>query len=131
MRIGNWENELVNYLEISNSISFEWGQNDCCLWVSKFVDKIKGYNNSKDWIGLYDTEEGANALMQSRGFADTAAIADSVLPVKPLKQAKRGDIILHPCGALGICDGRRSYFLTPDKGLSVMLTLQCVKAWEL
>lgn len=130
MRIENWETELYSYLEASKSLQFEWGVNDCALWASSFVDKITGSAFADNWRGLYNDEDGANALMAGRGFANCEAVADSLAESKPVKRAGRGDIVLHPSGALGICDGRKSYFLTPDKGLAAILTVSCKKAWK-
>lgn len=130
MRIEGWDAVLVEYLRAAEQLSFEWGQNDCALWASGYVDRVTGSNHADAWRGLYHTEEGALALMAERGFADPCAIADSILKRRPLRLAKRGDLVLHPTGALGICDGRRSYFLMPERGISPFPTLQCVKAWE-
>lgn len=130
MRIDNWEQVLADYLTASQTLQFEWGKNDCALWASSFVDMVTGQAIAEGWRGFYDSEAGANALMLERGFANCEAIADYHLQQKPLKMASRGDLVLHPCGALGICDGRRSYFLSPDRGFSAMLTIQCKKAWE-
>lgn len=130
MRIDGWENILYDYLNKSKDLCFEWGANDCALWASSFVDLITGSNYASDWRGLYNTEEGAASLMAERGFANCEAIADNYLQEKILKLASRGDLVLHETGALGICAGRISYFLTPNSGLVAVMTRTCKKAWE-
>lgn len=130
MRIDGWDALLHDYLERSRSISFEWGANDCCLWVARWVDLVTGTSVCDEWDGQYDSEAGALTLMQERGFSEPAAIADSVLPKVPLQYAGRGDIVLHPTGALGICDGRTSYFLLPRHGMTPVPTMMCRKAWK-
>lgn len=129
MKNDGWELVLANYLREASGLSFVWGENDCALWASTFVDLITGSTHADEWRGLYDTEEGALALMQERGFADCAAIADSHLEETPIELAQRGSIVLHPSGALGICDGRRSFFLLQDRGITAFPTLSCPKAW--
>lgn len=128
MRIDKWEDALADYLAVSQSLTFEWGVNDCSLWAARWVDLVTGSNHALDWQGLYGDEESANALMLERGFVNCEAIADANLSIKHVKKAGRGDLMLHESGALGICDGRRSYFLAPT-GLSAVLTITCKKAW--
>jgi hypothetical protein len=41
----------------------------------------------------------------------------------------RGDIMLHPQGMLGICDGAHAYFLT-ERGVTRIEFMKCVKAWS-
>lgn len=129
MRIETWDVSLIEYLDAAKNITFEWGVNDCALWASSFVDLITGSNYAADWINQYTNEEEAIALMTSRGFASYEEIADSHLPIIKTRQASRGDLVLHESGALGICDGRRSWFLGAS-GIGAVLTLSCVKAWR-
>ena len=129
MRIEHWEDQLYAYIEASKDLQFVWGQNDCSLWAAKWLDIVNGSNIVVDWLGLNGDEEGATALMAERGFANCEAVADSLFAAKHIRMASRGDMVLHQSGALGICDGRRSYFLTPDSGLGAVLTTTCRKAW--
>lgn len=129
MRTEGWEKSLYDYLEASKNTPFVWGQSDCAIWASSFVDTITGSSHASEWVGLYDDEEGATELMLARGYANPEAIADAFLDTKPVKTAQRGDLVLHPCGALGLCAGRLSYFLTPTKGLVATMTNACAKAW--
>jgi hypothetical protein len=128
MRAELWESTLAEYLTASEKTIFTWGENDCCLWVAKFVDAITGSNIATDWIGQYSTQEEAQAFMESQGFTSPEEIADHHLSEMPITKVGRGDIVLHPQGALGICAGRKSYFLIPV-GLTTLNTLQCHKAW--
>lgn len=129
MRFSNWDLTLSAYIESSKSTVFEWGVNDCALWASRFVALITGSEHAVAWQGLYDTEETAAALMLARGFSGVEAIADSILDIVPVKLAQRGDLILF-AGALGICDGRKSYILTLEQGMVSVLTTRCLKAWK-
>lgn len=131
MRKENWELLLAEYLRQSESLSFQWGSNDCALWASRWVDVATGSEHAPEWEGQYDTAETAQAFMESRNFTSPEDIADAHLPIRDsIAYAKRGDLVLHPDGALGICHGRNSYFLLESRGLSAVRTNLCLKAWE-
>lgn len=130
VRLPGWEQILRTYLTESKSQPFEWGETDCCLWVARYVDAVTGTKHAIEWRGLYSTEPGAQALMQSRGFASPESIADAYLRCKPVSLASRGDVVSFEGGALGICAGRHSYFFVEGKGLSALPTLKCKSAWE-
>ncbi len=130
MRNEGWEKHLVDYIKSSEQASFAWGVNDCALWVGAFVDLITGSEFRKDWENLYDTEEGANALMQERGYSQSSDIMDFYLSKVPLRMAMRGDVVMNQAGCLGVCDGVYSYFLLPERGLTRFKTTQCRKAWR-
>lgn len=128
MRNQRWESTLASYLEQSSKIAFQWGVNDCALWVARYYDQLTGSTLSDEWAGLYDTEEGADQLLQERGYKSVTDIVDVFLPSKSLKFAQRGDIVAFN-GALGICDGRRSYILTKERGMFPILTSNCQRIW--
>jgi hypothetical protein len=130
MKRDGWEQILRDYISQSRSLEFEWGENDCCLWIGRYVDMVTGTEHTKDWHGQYTTEAGAEAFMASRGLPDPTAIADSYLPRKPVNRAGRGDIVSFEGGGLGICAGRYSYFFVEGKGLCALPTLKCLAAWE-
>lgn len=129
MRRQGWELVLADYL-LAKPV-FRWGVNDCALWVSFFCDAVTSSDHASRWQSRYDDEAGAVALMAERGYANPEAIADANLKAIPIQLARRGDCVLHPQGALGLCDGRRSYFLTENRGLTAWPTLKCLKAWEI
>lgn len=130
MRCENWDAILADYLEASKDIEFQWGVNDCALWASSFVDLITGSNHAASWRGQYSNEFEATELMTALGLPTPEAIADSILESIPVKRSMRGDLVLIHTGALGICAGRKSYFLAPEKGLVHILTISCTKAWK-
>ena len=130
MKVEGWQGVLYDYLERSQSLMFAWGENDCCLWVARFVDAVTGSEHARESEGQYNTEGGAYAYLESKGFFKTSDIADAYLMKKPIQKAGRGDLVMIEGGALGICDGRRSYFFVENKGLTALLTLKCLRAWE-
>lgn len=130
MRFDGWEQKLRQYLDDSNSTVFEWGVHDCALWAADWVYIGTGNDFGQNWRGRYSTALGAQRLMKQRGFKDAAAIADSHFEPIPVRLARRGDLVLHDEGNLGICNGLRSLFLAQGGGLLACDTLQCVAAWR-
>ena len=129
MRIEGWDLILNYYIRTSQSLVFSWGENDCCLWVARFADLITNSNLEAKLKNKYNTSRGAQKIMQENGFKNTSQVADCYFSAKPLSMAMRGDIVMHKDGALGICDGRKSYFLLETSGLIAANTNDCLKAW--
>jgi hypothetical protein len=130
VRKENWEYLLAEYVRQSQELEFAWGTNNCALWASRWVDTATDSGYAADWEGQYDSAEAAQAFMESRGFANPEAIADEHLATRPsVAYARRGDLVLHPDGALGICNGRASVFLIAH-GVTAFPTTRCLKAWE-
>ncbi len=130
MRKEGWEQVLAEYIRKAETQAFRWGAHDCALWVFRFCDEVNDTQHVKDWMGHYKTEAGAAKLMRKRGFANVAAVADSLVGIKPVRLAQRGDAVQHPQGHLGLCNGRMSYFLC-EGGAVTFLTRDCVRAWEI
>jgi hypothetical protein len=126
VRVEGWESLLAAHLQPTE---FVWGKHDCALWAADWVCKATGNDFGADWRGQYATEDEAQELMQARGFSGPEGIADAHLEPVPVALAHRGDIMLHPTGALGICAGAYSYFLT-GRGLTRIPTLLCKRAWR-
>lgn len=119
---------LADYLADALHRPFAWGSHDCALWAAAWVRLATGADHVSDWIGTYSTAAGAFRQMRLRGFDGVEGIAARHLPEKPVREAGRGDLMLHPSGALGICNGLASYFVT-EGGLIAEPTLACRKAW--
>ena len=126
MRAPGWEMLLPRY--VAESGPFAWGSNDCALWAAKWVRLCTGQDFTADWEGRYTTAAGAARRMLDLGYANVAEIASAALPEKPVAMAVRGDLLLHPSGALGICTGLQGSFLSAD-GLIADRTLDCERAW--
>ena len=127
-RSEGWERRLADYIAAAIDRPFAWGSHDCALWAATWVDLATGSTFAAEWAGLYKTQAGAWNAMKTRGFSGVAGIADRHLEGIPVNRASRGDLVLHPQGALGICHGVRSYFVT-ESGLAAEKTLACTRAW--
>ena len=129
MRIEGWESKLASHVEAAQKKTFAWGVDDCCLNSAEWVFKATGIDFFSDWKGQYDSEESALALIRERGYTDVPSIPDAHLTITPLMLARRGDLLLHPSGALGICVGLKGMFLT-SRGVIAAKTTSCVRAWR-
>lgn len=128
MRVEGWESLLAGHILEAYSRPFAWGTHDCVLWCADWVRKATGTDHAERYRGTYHTAAEAKALLRRRKWKSPAAAADKILPTKPVALARRGDIVLHPEGPLGICHGPRSHFLT-ETGVLAVPTLSCVHAW--
>lgn len=126
MRAENWPALLARHLDTPRP--FAWGTCDCALWAADWVRDCTGADPAGGWRGTYKTGRGAKAKLAAAGFSGVEALADSFLPSKPLPLAGRGDVVLHPSGALGVCNGLKSHFLTAS-GMLAEDTLACSQAW--
>jgi len=126
MRIEGWESRLAEYL--ASAKPFQWGVNDCALWTADWIRIATGRTLTPDNC-TYDSEETAAQYLDSVGYDSAADLADYHLKTVSLNFAQRGDLMLHPVGTLGICNGVFSHFLTFD-GLIRFPTNNCIRAWK-
>jgi hypothetical protein len=117
------------YDHLAANQPFEWGTNDCVLWCADWVQKIIGVDYAADFRGKYASDGEASAIMQAAGFASIADLVSAHLPEVTVNKARRGDIVLHPMGMVGICDGAHAHFLTVGRPTQISFTL-CTNAWS-
>lgn len=128
MRVEGWESLLNEHIEQAGA--FVWGQNDCALWTAEWVGKATGQDFADDWRGLYASEAELDDLLLARGISSPAELPIRAgLMAIPIGFVQRGDILLHPQGCLGVCNGLHGYFLT-ERGVTRLPTRNCVRAWE-
>lgn len=127
MRIEGWESRLAAHIEAAYQQKFVWGQHDCVRWCAAWVLSATGQDLIQG--AAYSSEAEATAVIASLGFDSLPALVDACLePVAPT-HAQRGDILLHGCGALGICIGMNGVFPT-ESGVVVSKTTSCPQAWR-
>jgi hypothetical protein len=129
IRFQNWPELLAEKIERSRELSFAWGIHDCALFCADAIFAMTGIDLASDLRGTYKTEKGAQRRIRTLGFESLEALVSERLESIPIVQAGRGDLVLHHNGALGICDGLTSWFVTPS-GLTRVKTLSFEKAWR-
>ncbi|MCE9566376.1 MAG: hypothetical protein K8U57_30500 [Planctomycetes bacterium] len=128
MRVEGWELLLAEHVREAYGRRFQWGEHDCVLWAGRWVRLCTGKDLIAEWEGKYKTEAGARRIMKKLGYAVVADAVDDRLNPIPVALAKRGDILLGPSGALGVCFGRHGFFPGPDD-VTMADTLTCPRAW--
>lgn len=129
MRPEGWESLLYHHILEARGKTFDWGTHDCVLWCADWIHKIRDVDLAAKWRGTYSTEEEAQAVLGSLGFSGTSELASHYLEEVPVSKARRGDIMLHPSGTLGICDGTFAFFVTTE-GVLRLEFLKCLRAWR-
>lgn len=127
MRVEHWESRLAEQITLAQNKPFQWGEHDCCLWAADTVLAITEVDHMAAFRGKYKSERGAMRLMKKKYNSLNEAVS-ALLPSVSVKMAQRGDVVSHN-GALGICSGINSFFVSPS-GLLAVKTLKCDAAWR-
>lgn len=128
MRNDNWAEALDAILTERMSEPFCWGKNDCALFAADCVLAMTGQDYAAAFRGKYDSEIGAVKALKRYGKGDLESTMDAQFPRKPVTLAQRGDVVMRE-GALGICMGATSFFVTIADGLAGYKTADCLTAW--
>lgn len=128
-RFENWPEILADKIEQARDTPFSWGTHDCALFCADIILAMSGSDLAHDLRGRYKTESGALKRIRKLGFKNLEELVNERLEPVPITCAQRGDLVLHHNGALGICDGFVSWFVTPE-GLTRVKTLTFEKAWK-
>lgn len=136
MRVENWAGILAGEIEKAESEPFEWGVNDCCLWVSSVVKAFTGVDYALGFRDSYTTEAEATAII--KGMGDDGTLLSAVrfllsdLEEMNINFAQRGDIVLATIAGnqtIGIATGSGIAFKTFD-GLIRLPRSKCDIAWR-
>lgn len=116
------------HIEETKPESFEYGKNDCALWSFKYLKRLNGLDLLTKYAGKYKTWSGARASLRKQGDVSLVDYLNSHLKTIEINFAQRGDLVMYR-GALGLCQGKRSYFLN-KKGVQHLYTFDCKLAWR-
>jgi hypothetical protein len=82
---------LDRFIADERGIPFVWGNDDCCLFIGRWVAFATGRRFLDDWTGTYDDEPGARHRIDAAGGAPTMFTGYLGTPITPAL-AVRGDI---------------------------------------
>jgi len=86
---------LIDYLAIRKQMPFEWGVNDCCLFVADWILIATSNDVAVDFRGAYSTKIGAFKTIFKLGFNDVKSVFKHSLNKEvALSYAQRGDVAL-------------------------------------
>ena len=129
MRLDGWESKMSQALEETGA--FEWGTNDCCMFVFRVAEAITGIDYAKPYRG-YKTSKGAARRLLKYGGVEGVANNSFGESKKPLL-AKRGDPVLVKSNddlALGVCVGDKIAVVT-ETGLVLISMREAINAWSI
>jgi len=120
MRLPDWQSRLSAVLKAHAGQPFEWGVNDCCLFVCDCLVAVAGIDPAAEFRGRYADESRARALVLAycggdiERLCETMAERHGFLEIAPV-YAQRGDFGLYRSPALGptlgICAGALFLFV--------------------
>lgn len=129
MRLQGWESKLNQAIEQTGG--FQWGTNDCCMFVVRVVEAITGVDYGKPYRG-YKTAKGAASRLLKHGGVEGIATKEFGDPKRPLL-AKRGDVVSFKNNgeiALGICIGDKIAAVA-ESGLISISMKEAINAWSI
>lgn len=131
VKLKDWDLRLNAYLMEEGRDVFDWGSNDCALFACGAVMAQTGKHPAPEFIGAYDSREGAAEALRRLGAGTLGATATKILgePIST-SHARRGDIVMAH-HALGVCMGKDSWFLSEGGEPFVKVPrADLVKAWR-
>jgi len=134
LRPADWSARLVDYIEQVRHIDFVWGENDCALMASAWVEELIGHDPASDFRGRYTTEMGAIRALKRYGTGTLLSTFEGIVgPVCAPAQVRRGDIVglvTEQGEALGICVGAMAATTGPT-GFNLMRLLSAECGWKI
>lgn len=126
--------KLDEYLSGFETAEFEWGKNDCGLFVCGWAKVVTGRDPLVK-LGTWSNELEAQNVIGVNG-GSMAAAADIVFVPRNVITARIGDIVHftqpdQTDGPLGICLGQFSAFLNETSGYRRIKTRHCDRAWSI
>lgn len=131
MRRNDWRPRLISYLARTMAAPFEYGRNDCALFVAGAVEAMTGVDHARGWRGYRSLSRGL-AKLQEKGFGDHVALVSSIFEECPVAFAREGDIAVlnEPAGpALGIVQGEAVYILRHE-GVALAPLIKAERAFH-
>jgi hypothetical protein len=140
-RQDKWEVALNDFVNGRANEPFEWGKNDCALFVCDAIQAMTGSDLAADFRGKYTTELGAARRIKTvTGGMTVEDVAVFVTKANDMPElpsplfAQRGDVVCFDGEfgvALGIVymNGKDAVFVSPE-GLKRIPVKQCRRAWK-
>lgn len=118
----DWSSRLFDVIEAHRTRAFEWGKNDCCLFVARCIDAMTDSQLESSLASRYSDEVSALQFIRDSGGLQSAV--SSYLGEPAQGRATRGDVVLIDGGqgdAVGVSLGSKTIAMGPT-GLMVLRT---------
>lgn len=132
MRLADWEDRLVAYIDERRSMTFAWGSHDCALFGAGAVTAMTGEDHGAAFRGTYDDAEGAARALREHGGGTIVRTFDLFLQRRPIAMARRGDLAMIGrglSGSIGVVVGGVALFVS-DVGYERRPRADWVRCWE-
>ena len=133
----DWPLRLSSFIKASQNLAFQWGINDCSLWVADAVLCLTGHDFSEAWRGRYKSLDELREIVENEygGKVENIVIEALGDPIPFPRKAQRGDVVLvddNDLGTIGIVDdtGRYVAMLSIDRGLARVRITDSMKVWH-
>lgn len=127
-RLSTWEEMLSQYIESKRFEPFEYGKNDCCIFISGAVQAMTGVDPMEEFRGQYDSLLTSAKVLKSIGAGDLESTLDGKFPVVPVGKAQRGDLAFFD-DSVGLIAGSFAWFVSDD-GLERVPRSLWSKSWS-
>jgi hypothetical protein len=135
-KLGNWEQNLADFLDDNANKSFEWGKWDCCKFSDSAIKAMTGKTvipKSLKW----NNEKEAKKAIKSYGGSTLLKAMIKACKAKKLKEVdlsyvRKGDLVVYKeqSQLVGISIG--SNIVSPtDDGLAFKNNDLAIKAWRI
>lgn len=127
-----WETRLIALIAAAHGRPFLWGTQDCATWAFDARAALTEQPSAAEaWRGQYQTALGAEKVMRRLGWPDRVAMGCDLLgaPLPSPLFAQRGDLLLGPEHAFGLCAGGVGVFVSPNGAVELPLQA-CSHAWR-
>lgn len=107
MRRHDWADQMHCVIDQHADAKFEWGRNDCCLFVARVVDAMCDTDHESALSQNYHDEETALAYIKESG--DIAQAVSTYIGEPKTGRPSRGDVVLfrgQNGETLGVCVDR-------------------------
>jgi hypothetical protein len=115
MRAAKWRNALIEEIERSQRLPFEYGKHDCLQFVARCVLAITGTDHAVQFGSYTDPAE----ILKEHGGVDGILTEIFGEPKHP-SEASDGDVVLAEIGgreSAGVCMGGKFLFVRDTGGL--------------
>lgn len=128
---------LTSFLDGYRLRPFSWRDHNCVTFASDWITFATGRELLPDWATTSGDSARSvyRAVRRNGGTLPAAVSAQMHTEAQAAAFAQLGDVVFMPTarerGALGICSGRQSIFLTLEGGIIYHPTLQSTLSWRL
>jgi hypothetical protein len=137
----DWPERLGMFLAERKDMPFEWGSQDCCLFVCDAVLAMTGTDLAADFRGTYTDALCAARAIKAYAGAGVEALAEKMAGANGIQEippefAQRGDVVLFDTTeygeTLGIV-GMMGYEIvsTGELGARYTPTAEGIRAWRI